>query len=126
MPEEMQRKIELIIEHHAQFAVDIERLKERQGKATKDIDALVSLMARLEKAQERTDGQLAELAEIVKGTETGSMGLSYSRRNTLPAATAARRLREPTHKLRSKQQLPGTRCDIRPSRENLLLPAPMI
>ncbi len=26
-------------------------------------------MARLEKAQERTDGQVAELAEIVKGTE---------------------------------------------------------
>ncbi len=63
-PEEMQRKIEFIIEHHAQFAVDIERLKERQEKTTKDIDALVSLMARLEKAQERTDGQVAELAEI--------------------------------------------------------------
>ncbi len=31
-PEEMQRKIELIIEHHAQFAVDIERLKELQEK----------------------------------------------------------------------------------------------
>ncbi len=68
-PEEMERKIEFIIEHHVQFAVDIERLKERQEKTTKDIDALVSLMARLEKAQERTDGQVAELAEIVKGTE---------------------------------------------------------
>ena len=47
----------------------INRLKERQERTSKDIDVLVGLMARLEKAQERTDGQVATLTEVAKGTE---------------------------------------------------------
>ena len=62
----MERKIEFLIEHHARFAVDIDLLKEsivnlrdRQVGTGKDIEVLVGLMARMEKAQERTDGQVA-------------------------------------------------------------------
>ncbi len=72
----MERKIEFLIEHHARFAVDIDLLKEsigslrdRQVGTGKDIEVLVGLMARLEKAQERTDGQVATLPEVAKGTE---------------------------------------------------------
>ena len=67
--EEMNRKMEFIVEQQAQFVVNFQRLEEAQTRADKRIEVLegamvtvVSLVGQLTKAQERTDARLAELA----------------------------------------------------------------
>ena len=70
--EEMQRKMEFIIEQQAQFAVNIQRLEEAQTNAEARMTRLegavvgiVGLIDRIIKAQERTDENVAELAKQV-------------------------------------------------------------
>jgi ABC-type transporter Mla subunit MlaD len=70
--EEMQRKMEFIIEQQAQFAVNIQKLEEAQTNAEARMTRLegavvgvVGLIDRIIKAQERTDENVAELAKQV-------------------------------------------------------------
>lgn len=78
--EEMQRKMEFIIEQQAQFAVNIQKLEESQTRAEKRMGELegamvtvVNLVGQLAEAQERTDARLSqlatEIAEAQKRTE---------------------------------------------------------
>jgi hypothetical protein len=71
--EETNRRIEFIIEQQAQFAADIQSLREIQAAEsafmresyhtlTGAVTTLVNLVGKLAEAQERTDTKLAELA----------------------------------------------------------------
>lgn len=68
--EEMQKKMEFIIEQQAQFAADIQKLseaqvkaEERMGKIEGAVVTLVNMVGKLTEAQERTDSRLGEWAE---------------------------------------------------------------
>lgn len=65
--EEMQKKMEFIVNQQAQFAVDIQQLGESQGKLTDAVIGVVGVVGKLAErveeiaeAQKRTDAQLAE------------------------------------------------------------------
>lgn len=71
--EELNRKIEFILEQQAQFVADIQQLREVQAAdsafmresyqtLTGAVTTLVNLVGRLAEAQERTDARLAEFA----------------------------------------------------------------
>lgn len=71
--EEVNRKIEFIVEQQAQFVADIQSLREAQAAdsafmresyhtLTGAVTTLVNLVGKLAEAQERTDARLAELA----------------------------------------------------------------
>jgi hypothetical protein len=71
--EEINRKIEFIIEQQAHFAADIQSLREVQAAdsafmresyhtLTGAVTTIVNLVGKLAEAQERTDAKLAELA----------------------------------------------------------------
>jgi chromosome segregation ATPase len=67
--EELNRKMEFIIEQQAQFAVDIQKLEEKQNLLTDAALALVGSVGKLSEkmeglleAQRRTDEKLSELA----------------------------------------------------------------
>ena len=70
--EQFERRMEFIVEQQAQFAVDIQRLKETQeaeaklwrekyGALTDALTTVVGLVGKLAESQERTDEQLSEL-----------------------------------------------------------------
>ena len=68
--EEIQKRMEFIIEQQAQFAVDIQLLREAQATDSKRITSLtealttmVGMIGKLSTAQERTETQVAELAD---------------------------------------------------------------
>lgn len=70
--EEMQRKMEFIIEQQAQFAVNFQKLEEAQTRAderTGELEgamvAVVNLVGQLAEAQVRTDARLSQLATEV-------------------------------------------------------------
>lgn len=67
--EEMQNKMQFIIEQQAQFAVNIQRLEEAQIRTEGAIVAIVNIVGKLTEAQERTEIKLAELAEAQKLTD---------------------------------------------------------
>jgi len=88
--EEMQRKMEFIVEQQAQFAVNLQKLEEMQVRAAERtgelegaIVAIVNLVGKLAEGQERlaegqermaegqarADARLAELAESQKRTD---------------------------------------------------------
>ena len=85
--EEMQRKMEFIVEQQAQFAVNIQKLEDAQARAEKRAEqsegrigelegaivTVVNLVGQLAEAQERTDARLSQLAteitEAQKRTE---------------------------------------------------------
>ena len=81
--EEMQRKMEFIVEHQAQFAVNIQKLEEmhsraaeRTGELEGAIVTIVNLVGKLAEGQERlaegearADARLAELADSQKRTD---------------------------------------------------------
>jgi hypothetical protein len=52
--EEMERAIEFLLEHHAKFSTDIDKLKELQAQTTRDIQALTANLDRVE-AQAEAD-----------------------------------------------------------------------
>ena len=70
--EQFERRMEFIVEQQAQFAVDIQQLKETQeaeaklwrekyGDLTDALTTVVGMVAKLAESQERTDEQLSEL-----------------------------------------------------------------
>jgi ABC-type transporter Mla subunit MlaD len=68
--EEMQQKMEFIINQQAQFTVDIQQLRESQGKLT---DAVIGVVGVVGKLAERVDGlvgHVEEIAEAQKRTDT--------------------------------------------------------
>lgn len=85
--EEISKKIEFIIEQQAQFASDIQALREVQAAdsalmkesfltlresyhtLTGAVTTIVSLVGKLAEAQERTDAKVAELAEAQARTD---------------------------------------------------------
>jgi ABC-type transporter Mla subunit MlaD len=74
--EEMQRNMEFIVSQQAQFAADIQKLGEAQVEAEARMTriegamvAIVDLVGKLARSQDRTDGQLAELAAGQKRTD---------------------------------------------------------
>jgi ABC-type transporter Mla subunit MlaD len=74
--EEMQRNMEFIVSQQAQFAADIQKLGgaqvEAEARMTRiegAVVALVDLVGKLARSQDRTDSQLAELAAAQKRTD---------------------------------------------------------
>jgi hypothetical protein len=74
--EEIERRIEFIIDQQAQFASDIQVMRELQAADTKmlkeqyrqladSVIAVVGMVGRLTEAQERTDARVAELVKEV-------------------------------------------------------------
>jgi peptidoglycan hydrolase CwlO-like protein len=70
--EEMNKKMEFIVDHQAKFAVDIETVREVQAKAETQLQDLsravitvVGLVGELTEAQMRTDERLNSLADSV-------------------------------------------------------------
>src|SRR5438132_1287269 len=70
--EQFERRMEFIVEQQAQFAVDIQQLKETQeaeaklwrekyGDLKDALTTIVGMVGKLAEAQERTDEQLSEL-----------------------------------------------------------------
>ena len=78
--EQFERRMEFIIEQQAQFAVDIQQLKERQEaeaslwrekhqSLTDAVTAIVGIVGKLAKSQDRTDEQLSELTNKQADTD---------------------------------------------------------
>ena len=74
--EEMRRRMEFIIEQQAQFAVNIEQLREAQrdsearlGRLGGAVVAVVDIVGRLTQGLERTDRNVALLAEAQLRTD---------------------------------------------------------
>ncbi len=78
--QDIENKIAFIIEHQAQFAVDIQALREAQavGSAfmresyqtlTGAVTTIISLVGRLAEAQERSDANVAKLAQALARTD---------------------------------------------------------
>jgi hypothetical protein len=61
-PEQMERAIEFLLDHHAKFSADIDQLKESQT-------ALVEAQARTSDTVERLAGVVSELADSVSRLE---------------------------------------------------------
>jgi hypothetical protein len=59
---EVEKRIEFIIEQQAQFASDIQILRERQSHLTDALVTVVGIVGQLAEAQQRTDARLGELA----------------------------------------------------------------
>ncbi len=65
--EQFERHMQFIVEHQAQFAVDIQQLKEAQAELTKkhnhlteSLTTVVGMVGKLTRAQYRTDEKLSE------------------------------------------------------------------
>jgi chromosome segregation ATPase len=87
--EEMQKKMEFIIEQQAQFAADIQLLRETQAADSKRItglmDALttvVGIIGKLSASQERTDARVAEVAASVNSLAGAQANLAEAQANT--------------------------------------------
>jgi hypothetical protein len=61
MPENIESRMDFIIEQQAQFAVDIQLLKERQAETREMIRQLVDVTMSLARHGEETDRRLREL-----------------------------------------------------------------
>jgi ATP-dependent RNA circularization protein (DNA/RNA ligase family) len=76
-PEEMERAIEFLLDHHAKFAAELQQSREdmqiiretqrefqsQLGKLGEAVIALTGMVGRIAEAQIRTDTRVAELAE---------------------------------------------------------------
>jgi len=84
--EEMQRKMEFIVEQQAQFAVNMQKLEEtltraeaRTGELEGAMVTVVNLVGQLAEAQERTDSRLSQLAtEIAEAQKRTQAALAES------------------------------------------------
>ncbi|CAN5236385.1 hypothetical protein BH18ACI2_BH18ACI2_25540 [soil metagenome] len=61
--EEMQRKMEFIIDQQAQFVTDIQQLQGAQGKLTDAVIGVVGMIGKLTEAQAQTNALVAALAQ---------------------------------------------------------------
>ena len=70
IPEEMERLMQFILEHQAQFSVDMEKAKERMTKHEESMAESDERMARIEGIQENTSRQIEHLGSaLVELTE---------------------------------------------------------
>lgn len=90
--EEMQRKMEFIVEQQAQFAVNMQKLEETQARAEQRTGELegalvtvVNLVGQLAEAQVRTDARLSQLA-----TEVAEVAKAQKRTEAALAETSER------------------------------------
>ena len=90
--EEMQRKMEFIIEQQAQFVVNFQKLEEAQTRAeerTGELEgamvAVVNLVGQLAEGQVRTDARLSQLA-----TEVSEVAKAQKRTEAALAETSER------------------------------------
>ncbi len=90
---EINRRIEFIIEQQAQFAADIQSLREVQAAdsafmresyhtLTGAVTTIVNLVGKLAEAQERTDAKLAELAVAQARTDAKVAELAEAQART--------------------------------------------
>src|SRR5258708_6550759 len=113
--EQFERRMEFIVEQQAQFAVDIQQLKETQKaeaslwrekyqNLTDAVTTIVGIVGRLAEAQERQSEQLSELTNKQAETDDrlnaliGVVERYFSENGKAPAS----RRRSSTHPLRSK------------------------
>lgn len=61
--EELQKKMEFIVEQQAQFVVDIQKLQESHGKLADAMIGVVGMIGRLAEAQARTAAEFAEVRQ---------------------------------------------------------------
>ena len=69
MPDNFDSRMNFIIEQQAQFAVDIQLLKERQAETREMIRQLVDVTMSLARHGEETDRRLGELVDAGAHTE---------------------------------------------------------
>jgi hypothetical protein len=67
--EEMQRKMEFIVNQQAQFAADIQKLQESHGKLADAMIGVVGIIGNLAESQAQLTAQMRELAEAQKRTD---------------------------------------------------------
>lgn len=67
-PEEMQRAIEFLVDHHAKFAVEMDEIRSAQlrfqlqlGSMGEAVVAVIGMIGRVTEAQIKTDAKVAEL-----------------------------------------------------------------
>lgn len=63
--EQMERAIEFLLDHQAQFAADISILKESQAETRNNIDRITVKIDDLAEAQVRTQGQIDKTQEQI-------------------------------------------------------------
>jgi hypothetical protein len=84
--DEMNRKMEFIVEHQAKFAADIEIMREVQAadaQLLKDgLIGLVDIVGSLTRAQIGAEGRINSLAEMQKRTDENLMRLSEAQTQT--------------------------------------------
>ena len=91
--EEINRKIEFIINHQAQFAADLQSLREVQAAdsafmresyhtLTGAVTTIVNLVGKVAEAQERTEKRVAELAEAQAYTDAKLAELAEAQSRT--------------------------------------------
>ncbi len=64
--DEMQRKMEFIVEQQAQFAADIQVLQEKHNVLTDALTSVVGIVGKLAAGQGHTDAKMSELADAQK------------------------------------------------------------
>jgi hypothetical protein len=67
--EEMQRTMQFIVEQQAQFAADMQKIKEAQVFNEQRFEHLSNAMLELAEAQTRSEARMASLAEAQERTE---------------------------------------------------------
>ena len=67
--EELQKKMEFIIEQQAQFVVDIQKLQASHGKLADAVIGVVGMMGKLAESQAQLTGQMRELAQAQQRTD---------------------------------------------------------
>ena len=108
--DEMERAIEFLLEHHAKFSVDMDKLQEIQAQTSKDIIALAEMQAQTSKdimalaeAQARTSRDVESLAESVvrleAQAETDRQEIREAIDNLIVANEVTRKLAEDVARL---------------------------
>lgn len=84
--EEMNKKMEFVVEHQARFAAEIEIMREVQAADTKllkdGLIGLVDIVGSLTRAQIGADGRINSLAEAQKRTDESLKRLSEAQART--------------------------------------------
>lgn len=79
---EVEKRIEFIIQQQAQFASDIQILREGQSHLTDALITVVGIVGKLAETQERSDARLAELAEAQQRTDASLAELAEAQGRT--------------------------------------------
>ena len=79
---EVEKRMEFIIQQQAQFASDIQTLREGQSHLTDALMTVVGIVGKLAEGQERTDARLAELAGAQARTDARLAELAQAQART--------------------------------------------